>query len=187
MCWGNMEMMTPIYSPEDLRQLEQKRTVSAALCWILGLGGFAVCVTLCALANTRNAQKMELHCIAVWVLAGWVVLYLRRFALQETRLELQHARMLAAGEAETVCGRVTVTKERLRIINSIRITMVELENEGGKRRLKVCTSREKKLKAAGDELTLYLVSGYIAGYGPVGEGLAPPVNAAAQNRGELSR
>ena len=45
MYWRNMEKMTPIYSPEDLRRLEQKRTVSAALCWILGLGGFAACVT----------------------------------------------------------------------------------------------------------------------------------------------
>ena len=183
MFWGNMEKMTPIYSPGDLRRLKQKRTVSAALCWCLGIGGFAVCVALCALANTRNAQKMEFLCIAVWVLAGWVVLYLRRFAVQETRLELQHAKMLLAGEPEAVCGRVRVTKERLRIIKSIRITMVELENEQGKRRLKVCTSREKTLKAAGEELTLYLVSGYIAGYGPAGEGPVPPVNAAEQNRG----
>lgn len=178
-----MEKMTPIYSPGDLRRLEQKKTVSAALCWSLGIGAFAACVALCATANTRNAQKMEFLCIAVWVLAGWMVLYLRRFVLQETRLELQHARMLLQGEAEAVQGRVTVTKERLRIINSIRITIVELENEGGKRRLKVCTSREKKLKAAGEELTLYLVSGYIAGYGPAGEGPVPPVDAGAQSRG----
>ena len=107
---------------------------------------------------------MELLCIAVWVPAGWVVLYLRRFVLLETRLELQHAKMLLREEAETLRGRVTVTKERLRIINSIRITMVELENEQGKRRLKVCTSREKTLKSAGEELTLWLVNGYIAGY-----------------------
>ena len=160
----DVENMTPLYGPEDIRRLEQKRTISAVLCWLLGLGGLTVCVTLCALTNTGNARRMELLCIAAWALAGWVLLYLRRFVLRESRLELQHAHMLLQGEAETLRGRVRVTKERLRIIHSIRITIVELENESGKRRLKVCSSREKKLKAAGDELTLWLVNGYIAGY-----------------------
>ena len=175
--------MTPLYGPEDLRRLENKRRISTALCWLLGLGTLTVCVTLCALTNGGNAGRMELACILVWAIGGWVVLYLRRFVVRETRLELQHAEMLNAGEASAVHGRLTVTKERLRIVGSIRITMAELENEAGKRRLKFCTSREKKLRSAGEELTLYLVNGYIAGYGPAGERLAPAVSAAERNRG----
>lgn len=159
-----MEKMTPLYGPEDLRRLENKRRISTALCWLLGLGTLAACVTLCALTNGGNAGRMELACILVWVIGGWVVLYLRRFVVRETRLELQHAEMLNSGEASAVHGLLTVTKERLRIVGSIRITMAELENEAGKRRLKFCTSREKKLKNAGEELTLYLVNGYIAGW-----------------------
>ncbi len=179
----NVGNMTPLYGPEDIRRLEQKRTISAALCWLLGLGGLTVCVTLCALTNTGNARRMELLCIAVWVLAGWVLLYLRRFVLRESLLELQHARMLLQGDAEALHGRVRVTKERLRIVNSIRITMVELENKRNEPRPRVCAYREKPLRNAGEEQAIWLVNGYIAGYGPVGEGLAPPVDAAEQNRG----
>ena len=159
-----MENMTPLYGPEDIRALERKVKTSRLLCWLLGLGALAACVSCCALTNSGNAEKMELACIVTWTLAGWIVLYLRRFVTVETKHELQHAAMLNAGEPETLRGRVTVTKERLRIIHSIRITIVQLENAEGAHRLKVCRSREKKLKAAGDELTLYLVNGYIAGY-----------------------
>lgn len=156
--------MTPLYSPEDIRRLERKVKSSRLLCWLLGLGALAACVLFCSLADSGSAEKMELACIVTWTLAGWLVLYLRRFVTVETKHELQHAGMLNSGEAETLRGRVTVTKERLRIVHSIRITIVQLENAEGVRRLKVCRSREKKLKAAGEELTLWLVNGYIAGY-----------------------
>ena len=160
-----MENMTPLYSPEDLLRLERKIKYTRLFCWALAIGALIACVALCLRTNSGNAERMELVCIAIWTLAGWIVLYLRRFELVEARYERQHAEMLRNGEeTETLRGRVTVTEERLKIVNSIRITTVLLENEGGKRRLKVCTSREKKLKAAGEELTLYLVSGYIAGY-----------------------
>lgn len=165
-----MEKMTPVYSPEDLRRLEKKRRNTTLFCWLLGLAALGTCVALCALTRTANAERMELACIVIWTAAGWLILYLRRFVVTEAGYERQHAEMLRQGEAETICGRVTVTGERLRIIRSIRITSVLVENESGTRRLKLCTSRENKLKAAGDRLTLHVVNGYIAGYSPAEPG-----------------
>lgn len=163
-----MDTMIPLYGPEDLRRLDNRIRFTRCLCWALGLAALAVCVALCCLTTTGSAEKMELRCVAVWTLTGWVVLYLRRFVLAEGRYERQHAEMLNRGlaEAETLRGRVTVTAEKLHILRSIRITIVTLENGDGTRRLKLCRSRVKKLQAAGDELTLYLVNGYIAGYCP---------------------
>ena len=151
-----------------LLTLEIKSSFTRCFCWALALAALAVCVALCRRLNAGNAYQMELGCAVTWTLAGWVLLYLRRFVLAEGKYERQHAEMLNAGlaEAETLRGRVTVTKEQLHILRSIRITMVTLENAGGTRRLKVCRSRVKKLQAAGDELTLYVVNGYIAGYCP---------------------
>lgn len=160
-----METMTPLYSPEDLRRLEKKEKITAVFCAALAVAALFACVTLCLLTTSRNAWRMELACIGIWTLAGWVVLYLRRFTVAEARLERQHAEMLSRGEApETLRGRVTVTAEKLRIVGSIRITIVLLENESGTRRLKVCTSRARKLREAGENLTLYLSNGYIRGY-----------------------
>ena len=160
-----MNTMIPLYGPEDLRRLDNRIRFTRCLCWALGLAALAVCVTMCCLTTTGSAGRLELCCIAVWTLAGWVVLYLRRFTVAEARLERQHAEMLSRGEApETLRGRVTVTAEKLRIVGSIRITIVLLENESGTRRLKVCTSRARKLREAGEKLTLYLSNGYIRGY-----------------------
>ena len=159
-----MNKMTPLYSPEDCSRLERKIRFTRLFCWGLGAAALLACVTLCALTNSANAGRNELACIVLWVLAGWVVLYLRRFTLREAQNERQHAEMLNSGTAECVTGRVTVTKERMRIVNSIRFTVVRVETEEGLRRLRVCTSREKKLRAAGETLTLYAVNGYVAGY-----------------------
>ena len=161
-----MNTMIPLYGPEDLRRLDNGIRFTRCLCWALGLAALAVCVTLCCLTTTGSAGRLELCCIAVWTLAGWVVLYLRRFVLAEGRYERLHAEMLNQGlaEAEALRGRVTVTAEKLHILRSIRITIVTMEDADGTHRLKVCRSRVKKLQAAGDELTLYLVNGYIAGY-----------------------
>ena len=165
---GRMENMTPLYSPEELSRLEKTCKTIRALCWALGIAALLGCVTLCLVTTSGNAEKTELACILTWTLAGWIVLYLRRFTLSEARAELRHAEMLVNGdgEAETLSGHVTVTDERMRIIGSIRFTVVLLENAEGTRRLKVCSSRAKTLKAAGDELTLTLINGYIAGYAP---------------------
>ena len=161
-----MNTMIPLYGPEDLRRLDNRIRFTRCLCWALGLAALAVCVTLCCLTTTGSAGRLELCCIAVWTLAGWVVLYLRRVVLAEGRYERLHAEMLNQGlaEAEALRGRVTVTAEKLHILRSIRITIVTLEDADGTHRLKVCRSRVKKLQAAGDELTLCLVNGYIAGY-----------------------
>ena len=159
-----MNKMTPLYSPEDCSRLDRKIQATRAVCCCLAAAALIACVTLCVLTDSANAGRNELACIAIWVLAGWVVLYLRRFTLKEARDERQHAEMLHSGDKETLRGRVTVTKERMRIVNSIRFTLVSVENEQGTRRLRVCTSREKKLRAAGDTLTLYVVNGYVAGY-----------------------
>ena len=161
-----MENMTPLYSPGDLLQLEKKIETTRRFCWALGIAALIACVVLCLLTDSGNAWRTELSCIALWTAAGWIVLYLRRYTLSETRAERQHARMLLHpdGQSETLRGHVTVTEERLRIIGSIRFTVVLLENEDGTRRLKVCSSRAGKLRAAGETLTLFLVNGYIAGY-----------------------
>lgn len=159
-----MENMVYLYSPEELSRLDRKIKAVGLFCRLLFVAALAACVLLCLGTNSANAREHELACIAVWTAAGWIVLYLRRFTLAEGRCERQHAQMLLSGEPETLHGRVTVTEERLHILKSIRITVVTLEDGAGTHRLKVCRSREKKLRDAGEELTLFVVNGYIAGY-----------------------
>lgn len=161
----NQDMETfALYSPEDLLVLEKKKRLTAAALAVIAGGGLVTCVVLCLCAGTANADVMEKATIAVSVIAGWVCLYLRRFSLADARHEIDHARMLLHGEGEIFTGVLTVTKERLRITNSIRIRIVTLDRDGKTMRLKVIESRAARLEALnGRRVRVSIVNGYIAG------------------------
>ena len=153
-----------LYSREDIRRLEKKKRLwTAALCIIAG-AAFLACVSLCLLTNTANAERMERAVIALSGGAGCVCLYLRRFTVADTRHEIDHARMLLSGEGAVYEGVLTVTKERLRIRNSVTIRLVTLEEDGKPRRLKVIETRTARLAALeGRTVRVRVVNGYIAG------------------------
>ncbi len=84
--------------------------------------------------------------------------------MADARVELRHAQMLRETERETLRGRVTVTEERVRIRNSIRLRRVLVDTEEGTRRLSVNETRAAALAAAGKELELQVANGYAAAY-----------------------
>ena len=161
-----METIQELYSPEEISRLEKR--IKRERVWVLLLAGLTLglCVLFCCLTTTANAERMELAAIITSTVGGWLTIYRRVFGLQETRHELEHARHLCDAERELAKGKLTVTGERLRIKNSIRIRMLTLENEKEKRRLKVNETRVKRLKEwDGKTVTLSLAGSYAAGIG----------------------
>ena len=155
-----------LYSPEDLPRLEKKIKVERVLVWALAGLTLGLCVLFCCLTNTANAQRMELAAVVTSTLGGWIVIYRRLFGLLETRCELQHARYLLETPGDILRGRLSITKERLRIKNSIRIRILLLEDGGETRRLKVNETRVKALRPwDGKRVTVALAGGYVAGIG----------------------
>ena len=161
-----METIQKLYSPEDLPRLEKKIKRERVLIWALAGLTLAACILLACLTNTANAEKMELAAILCSTVGGWLVIYRRLFGLLETRYELQHARYLLETPGDILQGRLSITKERLRIKNSIRIRILTLEDGGQIRRLKVNENRVKALKEwDGKPVTVSLAGGYVAGIG----------------------
>lgn len=161
-----METIRDFYSPEELSRLKNK--IKREWVWVFGTAGLtlAVCVLLCCLTNTANWRRMELAVIAVSTLGGWITIYRRLFGLQDSRHELQHAEYLRDEPRETLRGRLTVTRERLRIKKSIRIRILELDDGKQVRRLKVNETRVKALRPYdGKTVTVSLAGGYVAGIG----------------------
>ena len=153
-----------LYSPEDISRLEKKRRMWLAVLAVVAGGALLTCVGLCLATNTANAPQMERAVIVLSGAAGCVGLYLRRFTAADTRHEIDHARMLLRDEGTEHTGVLTVTKERLRIRNSVTIRMIELEEGGKKTRLKVIESRVRRLMPyEGRTVRLRVVNGYIAG------------------------
>ena len=162
----NMETIRDLYSPEDISRLQRK--IKREWVWVLGGAGLtlALCVALCCRTTTANWRQMELAVIAVSTLGGWFTIYRRLFGLAESRHELQHAEYLRNEPRTQLRGRLGVTKEKLRIKNSIRIRILTLEDGGQIRRLKVNENRVKALKEwDGKLVTVSLAGGYVAGIG----------------------
>ena len=161
----NQAMETELlYSPEDILRLEKKKRIWTAVLAVIAGGALIACVTLCLITRTANAAQMERAVIVLSGAAGCLCLYLRRFAVAETGHEIAHAEMLLRDESAEYDGVLTVTKERLRIRNSIAIRLVSLTEGGEVRRLKVIESRAKRLSAyEGRTVRLRVVNGYVAG------------------------
>jgi len=154
------------YGPEDLARLEKKIIGERVLVWGVGALTLGLCVLFCCLTNTRNAGRMELSALITSCLGGWFVIYRRIFGLQESKHEREHARYLNRCERSEVRGRLGITRERMRIKNSIRFRILTLDDGEETRRLKVNENRVRALKPyEGKEVTLVLAGGYVAGIG----------------------
>ena len=161
-----MDTIKDFYSPEDLSRLEKK--IKREKAWTWGLAGLtlALCVLFCCLTNTANARKMELAAEITSCLGGWLVIYRRVFGVQDTRHELEHARYLIEEPRSRLTGTLSVTKERMRIKNSIRFRVLLLDDGEQVHRVKVNETQTKKLQAyAGKRVSLSMAGGYAAGIG----------------------
>ena len=154
------------YRPEDQDRLKTRETKARAWVWALAGLTLALCVLFCCLTNTANAGRMEIATLITSCVGGWLVIYGRTFGVQEARHEREHAAYLIEAEQTAVRGRLTVTKERLRIRGSIRIRILLLEDGKATRRLKVNETKVRALRPYdGKTVTLILAGGYVAGIG----------------------
>lgn len=156
-----------LYCGEDIPRLKRNIRVQRVLVWSLAGGTLALCVLFCCLCNAQNAVQMERAAIITSTVGGWLTIYRRLFGLQEAKYELQHAEHLLEAPRTALHGTLTVTKERLRIRNSIRIRILLLDDGGQIRRLKVNENRVRLLERElnGQPGTVWLADGYVAGIG----------------------
>ena len=159
-----MEHLNDLYRPEDLSRLEKKIKRERAWIWILAGATLALCVLFCCLTDSRNAGRMELAAEICSCLGGWLVIYRRIFGLQEAKHQRDHVQHLLEAPRTSLRGRLTITKERMRIKNSIRFRVLLLDDGEQLRRLKVNETRVRLLQPFdGKEVTLELADGYVAG------------------------
>ena len=153
-----------LYPPERLERLARNRILVKRLLWALALAALAVCVILTARVNTRNIYRMLVACICVSVAAAWIIIYFGIYVVRDGGRELAHAANLQDGPRETVDGRVTVLKGRVRIRNSITLRKVRVETDRGSTLLSVHADKAEQLIRAGERLKLYTVHGYVVAY-----------------------
>ncbi len=160
-------MSDPIVELFPEKQLQRKKRIAEILRWVLivlSASALISCIVLTACTNTRNIQTMLAWCIGISIVTGWLVIYFYIYGVRQTKRELAHAANLRDGEPEAVTGKVTVTKRRFRIRNSVTVCQVLVDTGERIRGFQVDVNRAAQLKKAGERLTLYIVHGYVTAY-----------------------
>ena len=166
-----MDTIQEFYRPEDLVRLEKKMKRERVTAWALAGATLALCVLFCCMTTTRNAERMELATLIASCLGGWLVIYRRVFGVQDAKHELEHARHLLDTPRTVLRGKLEITRERLRIKDSIRIRILLLDDGEQKRRLWVNETKVSALRSRdGQQVSLRMVGNYVAGIGGDHEG-----------------
>ena len=155
------QKIVELYSEEDMARLERRVKRHRTALIVLGAAALIVCIVLAALANARNASRMELAAVIVITAAGWVCIYDGIFTVSAGKKEIGHANMLRTEPRERIEGPVTVTDEGFRIRGSIAVRRVEAASETGTQRVLVHENRAGRL-AGLPAAAVYVAHGYVA-------------------------
>ena len=150
-----------LYTEEDIALLERRVKRHRAALIVLAAAALIACIVLAALANARNAGKLELAAVLVSTVAGWICIYDGIFTVSAGKKEIGHANMRRSEPRERIDGPVTVTDERLRIRGSITVRRVEVASETGVKKALVHENRAKRL-AELPASAVYMAHGYAA-------------------------
>ena len=125
---------------------------------------FIAFIVLCLLVRTENADTLHLALMAVTVVMGWICIALYQLGIKEARTQAGHLDMLLQGEKTFREGRITLTRETIRIPKSIRIRKVLLDaGEEEPARLNLDERWISRMPPDGSQVRLALAHSYIAG------------------------
>ena len=121
-------------------------------------------IVLCLLVRTENADSLHLVLMAVTVVMGWICIIVYQLGIKEARTQAGHLDMLLKGEKDFREGRITLTRETIRIPKSIRIRKVLLDSgEEEPTRLNLDERWISRMPPDGSRVRLALAHSYIAG------------------------
>lgn len=111
--------MQHLYTPALLRswRLRARRTLIALLAG--SLTALGVCIALCTMVRTGNADKLLAAVAILSTLTGWAVMLCITFLLAPARAEAEHIGGILSGEAAQAEGVLTVDSQRWLIPRSI--------------------------------------------------------------------
>ena len=116
------------FCTEEARSVLQRREKRlTAVFWSLAGITAAAFIILCLLVRTRDAQVMHWVLMAVAAVPGCLCILLWLPGVQEARTRLAHLDLLREGEKTIREGRLTLTREVVRIPKSILIRKVLLD------------------------------------------------------------
>ena len=158
--------MTPLYAPGEAERWKKRAGRSRAAAWCCVAAGTAVCAALCTRVNTGNAHRMLITVIAVFTLAGWAGILLRRLAYAPARAEAGHTANLlsGAGEAKKYEGIILAWGDAFTIPRSVTVRRLTLQSGEEQTVLHVDARRAGRLPAVGARVGLETCRKFVTAY-----------------------
>ncbi|MBO4384062.1 MAG: hypothetical protein J5854_01410 [Clostridia bacterium] len=152
-----------LYSAGEAADLKKKRIVWNAVSFLVLAITLSVCAVFCASAyRTETFEKLP-YAIAASIAGSFVYLTLRIFVVSDIKAASDHVDAILKGEAETVTGRFTLTKERLFIKKGVAMTKVGVSGQERISSLQIY-DKKKKLFDAEKAVSVKVVFGFITAY-----------------------
>ena len=150
---------------------------------ILIVLAFIAFIVLCLLVRTENADTLHPVLIAVTAVMGWICIAVYQLGIKEARTQAGHLDMLLQGEKTFREGRITLTRESIRIPKSIRIRKILLETgEEEPARLNLDERWISCMPPDGSRVRLALAHSYIAGVETLEQAPAEAPKSSASRR-----
>ena len=123
-----------------------------------------VFIILCRLVRTENARTIHPVLMGATAVLGWICIIVYQLGIKEARTQCGHLDMLLQGEKEFREGRLTLTRDTIRIPKSIEIRKVLLDTgEEEPVRLNLDERWVSRMPRDGSRVRLAVTHGYIAG------------------------
>ncbi len=156
--------MKKLYDEKGLERLKKSKKILTAVTLVTAAVTLAVSITLAATARTANMGRHEFLTMIVFIAGGWLCMTLYYWGISERKKESAHMEHMLEKTPEILTGTAELTRDWVRIPNSITIREVRFDDGERIRRLHLNRRFVKNFPAGKTQMTLQVVSGYITGF-----------------------
>ncbi len=153
--------MKLLYSEAFSAQFRARK--KRCLYWMAALNVLclAVCIFLCTLVRTGNADQLLFATVALSAVTGWTVMCLVVFAYLPASAQLQHIEGILKEDTVQYEGIIHLRREKIHIPKSIDICKVSLETEEETLVLNINAGLADKLPADGEKVRVLAARKFI--------------------------
>lgn len=156
--------MNRLYTPEAAQRWKRRASLTRIMAPGLVALALIVCIILCAMVNTSNAQRMMLSCMGLFTLAGWACILLLYYVYAPAQAQALHIGGMFTQAEEEHEGLLTVHRDSFRIPKSVTVRKATLDTADGPLSLSVSAALAGQLPQNGTKVRVWTVRRFIVAY-----------------------
>jgi len=156
--------MIELFDAKKMKKLKFEYQLVQVVIALIAVVTVGAIYLICKMTGTLNASDMELKATIIFLLAGWVEIYLIINVYLSKKAQTLHGQMLSEDERTEVTGPAEVGKNRIKIKDSVTVRQVRVKTQDGTKTLNIVEDRAKEIEKIEGPVKFQVVHGYIAAY-----------------------